>query len=208
MNNKDRAGKPNFCTTFGGSKEIKLIITDFDGTLVDTFEANLKAYQTAFQNNGITLTEQQYIDCFGFRFERFMDAMGIHDIAIRTSIQKHKSAIYPSCFHLLKINTILLNFIQAFKSGGGKTAIASTARKENLMNVLNYLKIADSFDFIVTGEDVVEGKPNPEIYQHVMEHFGVSCENTLIFEDTEIGIQAAKTAGANYIKITSGFYGN
>ena len=61
------------------NREIKLIITDFDGTLVDTFEANLKAYQAAFESGGLKLSEQQYKACFGYRFEKFMNFVGIND---------------------------------------------------------------------------------------------------------------------------------
>lgn len=57
--------------------QVKLLITDFDGTLVDTFEANFLAYQMAFDKYGLELTEQQYRDCFGFRFDDFMTHMGI-----------------------------------------------------------------------------------------------------------------------------------
>lgn len=48
---------------------IKAIITDFDGTLVDTFEANLRAYQEAFYQVGITLMAEKYRECFGYRFD-------------------------------------------------------------------------------------------------------------------------------------------
>ena len=50
---------------------IKAIITDFDGTLVDTFEANLRAYQEAFANVGLSLSTDRYKECFGYRFDRF-----------------------------------------------------------------------------------------------------------------------------------------
>lgn len=52
--------------------QVKLLITDFDGTLVDTFEANFLAYQKAFSDCGLQLSEKQYKECFGFRFDDFM----------------------------------------------------------------------------------------------------------------------------------------
>lgn len=208
MNNKTRAGKSNFNIANNVSKEIKLIIADFDGTLVDTFDANLKAYQRAFERVGLHLSELQYKACFGLRFERFMEAMEIYDPVIQNSIRELKAVIYPDYFQLLKLNKALMEFIRAFRLGGGKTAVASTARKENLHNVLNYLDIADSFDYMLAGEDVISGKPNPEIFEKIINHFGVQPENTLIFEDTEVGVQAAKSSGGSYIKITSCFYGN
>lgn len=68
--------------------QIKLLVTDFDGTLVDTFEANFLAYQKAFSQFGLNLTEQQYQDCFGFRFDDFMEHMGISDTVIKQGIRK------------------------------------------------------------------------------------------------------------------------
>lgn len=53
--------------------EIKLLITDFDGTLVDTFQANFMAYKKAFNQVGLALSEIEYRQCFGFRFDKFYD---------------------------------------------------------------------------------------------------------------------------------------
>ena len=85
---------------------------------------------------------------------------------------------------------------------GGKTAIASTARKENLMNVVRYLDIAGLFDLIYSAKDVKRGKPSPEIYIKTMATLGVRPEETLIFEDSEVGIEAAKASGGHYLVVT------
>lgn len=190
-------------------KEIKLIISDFDGTLVDTFQANYHAYKKAFQMNGINeLTEDFYRECFGLRFEAFMDKAGVIDNEIRKKIKNDKMISYPLFFNMLRSNNVLISFIKTFKSSGGKTAIASTARKENLMNVLEYLKINDIFDLILSGKDVSKGKPDPEIYNKVLEITGISPENAIIFEDSEVGIKSAEAAGISYIKINNSYYGD
>lgn len=59
--------------------EIKLLITDFDGTLVDTFRANYMAYRKAFEEVGLVLCETDYRCCFGYRFEKFMEVCGVTD---------------------------------------------------------------------------------------------------------------------------------
>ena len=69
------------------------------------------------------------------------------------------------------------------------------------MNVLDYIGISDCFDLILTGEDVSEGKPNPEIYLKVLDYFHMKPEETLVFEDSNIGIKAAENAGISYIKV-------
>lgn len=182
---------------------IQAIITDFDGTLVDTFEANLLAYQEAFAKEGIRLTQDRYRECFGYRFDRFMNAMGIYDDAVAERIKEYKKESYPKYFNRIRINEPLIKLIASFKAMGGKTAIASTARRENLMNAVNYLGIEEDFDLIYAGVDVKKGKPSPEIYLKAMEALGVTAGQTLIFEDSEVGIQAAKAAGASYMVVPS-----
>ena len=71
------------------------------------------------------------------------------------------------------------------------------------MNVVNYLGLADKFDLIYAGVDVKQGKPSPEIYLKTMKALGVSPDETLIFEDSEVGIQAAKASGAEYMVVNS-----
>lgn len=185
---------------------IKAIICDFDGTLADTFVANYHAYQEAFNEQGITLTEETYRAAFGLRYDDFMRMMTIQDPQIAQAIRERKKELYPQYFHLLRPNIRLLDFVRAMHNSGAKTAIASTARKENLQNVVAYLDIEKDFDLIQSGNDVRHGKPDPEIYLRVMEALQVCPEETLIFEDTEIGIQAAQASRAHCIQVTSSWY--
>ena len=85
---------------------------------------------------------------------------------------------------------------------GGKTAIASTARKENLMNAVNYLNLASIFDLIYAGVDVKQGKPSPEIYLKTMDALGVKPNEVLIFEDSQVGIEAARASRAHVLVVT------
>ena len=185
---------------------IKAVITDFDGTLVDTFEANLASYQKVLGDLGIDLSREKYRECFGLRFDAFMAALGINDEQTREKIKDAKTALYPSFFKKLIPNKALINFLESLKNSGVKIAIASTARKENLMNVLSYLGLADSFDLILAGVNVSKGKPDPEIYNLTMERLGVSPEDVLIFEDSDVGLQAAEASGAKYIRVTEDFF--
>ena len=187
---------------------IRAIISDFDGTLVDTFEANYAAYSLAFKQYCLDLSKEQYRACFGLRFDAFMNDMKIADVNLRNKIKEEKARVYPMCFSHLKPNIALINFINKAKLSGIKTAIASTAQRNNLMNVLKFLQLEDLFDIIIAGDAVKEGKPNPEIYLTSMSQLGVSPTETLVFEDTEVGILAAERSGANVVKITENFYTN
>lgn len=182
---------------------INAIITDFDGTLVNTFRANLMAYQEAFRQVGMNLTEEEYQKCFGLRFDDFMNVIGVSDSEKANAIKEAKKETYPLYFSELKVNKILLDFIVQVHATGAKTAIASTARKENLYNAVAYLGIADHFDIVYAGNDVKHGKPSPEIYEKAMKALGVSPSETLIFEDSHVGFEAATACGAQYMPITS-----
>ena len=185
---------------------IQAVICDFDGTLADTFAANYHAYHDAFCQQGLTLSEDTYRAAFGMRYDDFMRKVGITDKQIAHAIREQKKECYPTYFHLLQPNKRLLELVRAFRLSGGKTAIASTARKENLENVLRFLGIADLFDVIQSGNDVAHGKPDPEIYTRVMETLQVTPANTLIFEDTEIGVAAAQASGAQCIRVTKEWF--
>lgn len=182
--------------------EIKLLITDFDGTLVNTFKANYLAYRQAFSEANLCITEEQYRQHYGLRFDDFMNAMGVDDAEKRKLIRKVKGDCYPDYFDTLVVNQPLLNFIRMFHQNGGKTAVASTARGKNLNNALKHISAVGDFDLILAGEDVVEGKPSPEIYETVMKRMGVTPDDTLIFEDSAVGIKAASASGARFVKIT------
>ena len=180
---------------------IKAIITDFDGTLVDTFDANYLAYHKAFAEVGIILTKERYSECFGLRFDYFMKEMGIADEQTVARIWELKKDYYPQFFERLLPNKALIDLIDSCRAAGIKTAIASTARKDNLLNVVTYLGISNSFDLIFAGVDVKQGKPSPEIYLKAMSALGVHPKETLVFEDSQVGIEAARASGAKCIVV-------
>lgn len=184
--------------------DVKLIISDFDGTLVDTFEANYRAYCEAFEKSGLTLSREQYRECFGLRFDNFMKAMGIESVEVRHQIKKLKAEAYPKYFEYFKVNLPLIEFIRGFHRSGGKTAIASTAREKNLCNALRHIGAEKDFDLILAGESVSKGKPDPEIYNTVLMCMECRPEEALVFEDSEVGFKAAEAAGIQYIKVKRG----
>lgn len=96
-------------------------------------------------------------------------------------------------------NITLIELINTFHKMGGKTAIASIARKENLINAIDYLGLAKYFDLIFAGIDVKCGKPDPEIYNKAMTALGVLPSETLIFEDSDVGVEAAIASRAKYM---------
>jgi len=69
------------------------------------------------------------------------------------------------------------------------------------MSLLEYHNISSLFELILTQEDVINTKPDPEGFIKAINYFGTTPENTLIFEDSDSGIEAAKKCGASILKV-------
>lgn len=184
---------------------IKGIITDFDGTLVDTLNANAISYVNAFGKNGFTITEDQYKENFGLRFDDLCNALNIpDDKELRNKIKEDKKKEYKLHYNLVGLNYGLFNFIAYSKSLNFKTCIASTASRDNLFGILEHYSIHKYFDYVVCGDEVKNGKPAPDVYLNALSKINLSPNEVLVFEDSQVGLDAAKNAGIdNIIKINS-----
>ena len=182
--------------------QIKLVLLDFDGTLAATAEAHTKAYIMALQESGISFSEEEYRNqFFGVRCSEFLQTIGITNKEDREKIRLRKIELYPTFFDSVRLNEPLWNFAQDFRSKGGKVWIVSTGQRDNITNAMQYLGIDGMVDGILTSDDVVEPKPSPEAFLKAMAIEGVSPAETLIFEDSTVGIAAAKASGAAYFKV-------
>lgn len=183
---------------------IKAIITDFDGTLVDTFEANYKSYKKVFYDvANYDLTEEFYRKSFGLRIDDICKKINIVDKNIINEIKNQKVKAYINNLQFIKLNQSLFNTLQYFKSQGLKIVLATTASKMNLMNVLKYLDLESLFDIIISGDDVKYGKPDPEVYNVALDKLNMLGDQVLVFEDSNVGIEAASYITNNIIKINS-----
>lgn len=182
--------------------QIKLILLDFDGTLVDTRRANAAAYIAALREAGYTLTEEEYAArYFGMRCNEFLTRLGIDDPAERERLRLRKIAIYPTCFDTVRLNEPLWQFCQQFRAQGGRVWIVSTGSCANIDNVMHHLGIAGGVDGILSGLDIERPKPAPDCFLEAMRREGCSPHETLIFEDSQIGIEAARRSGASYFVV-------
>lgn len=183
--------------------QIKLLLLDFDGTLADTRRANTLAYIDALAEEGYEISEEHYLQkYFGMRCPEFLRNIGYTDEEVIDRIRRRKIEIYPSYFNTVKLNEPLWEFAKDFRAQGGKVWIVSTGQRDNVTNAMRYLGIEDSFDGILTSESVEHTKPAPDCFLKAMEIEGVTPAETLIFEDSEVGLEAARRSGAGYFKVT------
>jgi beta-phosphoglucomutase len=183
---------------------MKLILTDFDGTLVDTFKANYFAYKEVLLIYEIDLKEELYKACFGLNLNDFLNKISDRELPIN-DIKKIKNEVYKKYFDKIILNKGLVNILQQYEFNNIPIGIVSTASQNNILNVLEHFKINNIFDFIISGEDVSSGKPSPEGYEKAIRKFEILPSDVLVFEDTEIGVESARAANLNVIHINK-FY--
>lgn len=176
------------------------MITDFDGTLVNTFEANLKAYTDAFRSVGLELIPSVYRMAYGSNFNDFMNMANVPEDC-RSMIASNKSVFYRTYFNELVLNERLVSLLAASKNMGVRTGVATMASRANVDAVMEHFGLSSLFDLVLTGDDVRVGKPDPLIYKTAMDRLGVEPGETLVFEDGDAGIESALRSGANYIKV-------
>lgn len=182
--------------------QLKLILLDFDGTLADTRQANARAYIEALGEVGITLSEEEYLErYFGVRCMEFMRSVGITSDEEIARLRRRKIELYPRHFGSVVLNTPLWEWCRMMRRMGSKVWIVSTGHIDNIRNVMRYLKLEEGIDGIISGDDVQHPKPSPECFLRAMEIEGATPAETIIFEDSQVGLEAARRSGAQYVAV-------
>jgi beta-phosphoglucomutase len=185
--------------------QIRAIIWDVDGTLVDTADLHYQAWQKLAQEMGRPLSREEFNATFGRRNpeiirglfnENFSDA---EVLEIGTRKEEYYKAQAAQGINLLPG---VLNLLQGFAQAGVKQAIGSSAPRGNLELILRITQTASYFDAIVGMEDTQRGKPDPEVFLVAASRIGVAPSECVVLEDAVAGIQAAKAAGMRAVGVT------
>ncbi|MFI3328409.1 MAG: HAD family phosphatase [Rikenellaceae bacterium] len=183
--------------------QTKLLLIDFDGTLVDTRQAHYRSYRDALREVcNVELNEHEYLSTqYGMRFAEFMHHIGVTDSALTERVRLRKIELYPTHFEMLRLNSWLYDLVVDFKRNGGKAWIVSAGQGINISNAMKHLGIEELFDGIITGGDVANCKPAPDPFLQAMAAEDCTPEECLIFEDSVVGLESAKASGAPYIRV-------
>ena len=182
----------------------KLAIFDLDGTLFDTKDVNYNAYKNAVKIAGIDVNIDYYNFCNLYNGKNYKDFLpkiipNISEEQMKI-IHNLKKSIYIKYLDKSKKNNLLFLMIQEIKKSFYIT-IVTNASKKNVEDILEKFAVKDLFDLLITQEDVKIPKPSAEGFLKAMDYFNIPKKDTIIFEDSEIGIQAAIELGVDYLKV-------
>jgi beta-phosphoglucomutase family hydrolase len=180
----------------------KAYLFDCDGTIVDSMPLHYVAWKKALAEWNCTFDEQLFYAWGGIPAaevvhllnERQGLSMPVEGVASR------KEDFYFELLPHLKAVPEVVEHIEA-QHGRIPFAVVSGSTRESVTASLLSLKLLDKFDELVCAGDYKKGKPDPEAFLLAAAKLGVAPESCLVFEDTDMGIQAAKGAGMASVKI-------
>lgn len=178
----------------------KAFIFDLDGVIVDTAKYHYLAWKKIASGLGIEFTHEHNELLKGVSRVRSLDIIlelgkveASQEDKDKWLIQKNED--YLSYLVDINQNEILpgvLPVLQFLKEKNQPIALGSASK--NARPILEKTGILSFFDAVVDGNDVVNAKPDPEVFLHAARLLNVSNENSIVFEDSVAGIQAANIA--------------
>lgn len=185
----------------------KAFIFDLDGVIVDTARYHFLAWQKIAAELGVEFTPEHNEELKGVSRIRSLDIiLKLGNIQAseenKNKWLKQKNEDYLAYIEYMDESEILpgvLNILEFIKEKNQLIGLGSASK--NARPILEKVKILHLFDAIVDGNDVTNAKPDPEVFLRAAKLLNASNENSMVFEDSVAGIQAANIANMTSIGI-------
>lgn len=169
-----------------------------DGVLVDTEPLYIIMNKDFLQQHNAVITDEEYNQFIGISAKKmwyFLQEKYNLPFSVDELISMEKQAKY-TILNESELQPIdgIVDLLVALKQQNYKIAIASSSMKKNVELIISKTNLTRYFDYIVSGEDVVNGKPAPDIFLKAMHYFNEQPENCVVVEDAKNGVLAAKAA--------------
>lgn len=188
---------------------IRGVLFDMDGVLVDSEEYICNAAIMMFNELGLKVVPSDFKPFTGMGENKYLGGVAEH-YGLAVDIIKIKARTYEIYKNIVAGKLYPLpgahEFISKCRSRGLKLALATSA--DNIKMEINLKGIGltrETFDSILTGNDVENKKPHPEIYLKAAKSIGLKPEQCLVVEDAISGIKSGKDAGCRCLAVTTSF---
>ncbi len=191
-------------------KKIIAVIFDLDGVLIDATEWHYVALNRALTLFGFSILRHEHLSVFnGLPTRKKLEILsvekglpsGLHDLINRLKQVFTREEILTKCRPSFEKEYM----ISRLKREGYRLVVCSNAIRESVELMMQKAGLFEYFEFLLSNEDVVKSKPDPEIYSKAFNRLACKPEETIIVEDAPCGVQAARQAGGNVCVVT-GFH--
>jgi len=188
---------------------LKGILFDMDGVLVDSEEFICEAAICMFREKGIEVKAEDFVPFIGMGENRYLGGVA-EKYHVPFDQERDKRRTYEIYEELTKGKLKALpgvhRFIEMCRKKGLKIAIATSADRVKLETNLRALQFPEgTIDATVNGLEVEHKKPDPEIYLVAAQKLGLHPEECLVVEDAVSGVKAGKAAGCKVLAVRTSF---
>ncbi|MBW2990059.1 HAD family phosphatase [Candidatus Woesearchaeota archaeon] len=188
---------------------MRSVIFDFDGVIADTFEVAFIAFRDSLKEKGYDLEKEFLRKRFMIGLtnvlkEFFKEKDISYDEKMISEIAKRKTELQTGVIGSICVFPGVKSLLDALEKAGFSIAIASGNNISMIKSFLNEKGLNNHFKAIVSEQDVINQKPNPDIFLKAAENLGNLPECCTVIEDSTYGIRAAKKAGMESIAVTTG----
>lgn len=191
--------------------EVRTFIFDMDGTVMFTERLHAMAINQILENNQEKPFDIETLEkiCIGLNdevvFYKLQKDRMLKNLNLEQFISDKKVVFYK----LLKetnpkdiFKAQVRKLLKDIKNSKAKLALVTSSERETTHQLLDFLGIKELFDLIVTREDTSKNKPDPAPYHYAFKTLEqTDTKSCLIFEDSEVGLKAAKKSKANVFKV-------
>lgn len=180
----------------------KALIFDCDGTLADTMPAHARSWAATYKMFGIEIAEQPFLDMGGLPNRAIIEALNQqHGYTLEVAeTQEEKERRYLEMLASVVEITEVANIARAH-FGQVPMAVASSGLGRIVHQTLTTTGLLPLFKVVVTADDVVHGKPAPDIFLLAAERLGVAPADCIVYEDGDPGLEAARRAGMRAVDV-------
>ena len=180
-----------------------VFVFDMDGVIIDSEMLYLEREKEFFRYKGMDYDDNVMLKTVGSNgkdcFKLYKEEIKGFNYNSLEELRKEKREYFKDRIidYRNLVDKNIYNVLKELKKRGHSISLASSSSKNNINQVLGELQITDYFDHIISGEDFVHSKPDPEIYLYVKKLY--NDDNFYAIEDSTIGIMAAKKANMKVI---------
>ena len=179
------------------------LIFDCDGTLADTMPIHYRAWLNLLGQYGIHFTEERFYSLGGMPTYKIVKLLADESGVVVTDIDAMVRTKEGTFLTLLDQVKPILPVTSIAKAQRGKMpmAVASGGYRHVIEVTLKHIGVDGWFDAMVCAEDVTRHKPDPDVFLEAARRLGVAPAHCVVFEDTGIGLEAARRAGCHAVDV-------
>jgi HAD superfamily hydrolase (TIGR01509 family) len=190
--------------------DTRAVVFDMDGVLIDSGAHHRDAWRQLLADLGLTPAPEFWRLTIGRPAEEAVPLLlgRAVDTEEAAQLARRKREHYArlSARGMLPIAGAP-GFVAALVRQGIPRAVATSASRHDMEEMLTGVGLRRHFEVVVTAEDVRRGKPDPEVYVRAAQGLGLAPARCVVFEDSLVGVRAARSAGMRVIGVASAHTG-